>query len=386
MPDARRPRVLFCIPELARGGPDAVFFNLLRTIDLDRFEPFLAVTTPEGAYLRELGHRVPVLQVGRQRYPVGGVIRAVRAIRPDLVLSTLRMNVTCATARPLFGARIPLICRIANNISGELEYQTHRSSDAKTRIIALSNRLMVAQATTVIAQSQAMVDDIDQLYGPRAVAKTVVLPNPVDIERISARGAEPAEDSLETGVPQLVSAGRLTFQKGFDRLIDAFARIRGVHPAARLWILGEGEDRPALEAQIARLGLADAVDLPGFVDNPVPYYRAADLYVCSSRYEGFPNSVAEALAVGTPIVVPGGAAAGDALVTPTNGRLAPDGTAEPLARAALEVLSGLADHSRADIVAECARRFSLASITADYEAVLATTLAGTRSDMGQQRN
>lgn len=380
MPDTERPRVLFCIPELARGGPDAVFFNLLRTIDQERFEPFLAVTTPEGAYLQELGQRVPVLQVGPQRYPVRGVIRAVRAIRPDVVLATLRMNLTCAAASPLFGRPTPLILRIANNVSGELEYQTHRSSDAKTRTIELANRVMVARATTLIAQSEAMVEDIDQLYGPRAVAKTVVLPNPVDVDRLAVRGAERPTVALETGVPQLVSAGRLTFQKGFDRLVSAFARIRQVHPAARLWILGEGEDRPALEAQIAGLGLSQAVDLPGFVDNPVPYYRAADLYVCSSRYEGFPNSVAEALAVGTPIVVPRGAPGGEALVTPTNGRTVDDGTEEQLAQGALAVLATLSDFSGRDIAAECGTRFSLAAITARYENLLA------RSVLRQQRN
>jgi glycosyltransferase involved in cell wall biosynthesis len=380
LPDTERPRVLFCIPELARGGPDAVFFNLLRTLDQDRFEPFLAVTTPEGAYLRELGQQVPVLQVGHQRYPVRGVIRAVRAIRPDLVMATLRMNVTCAAASPGFGRPTPLICRIANNLSGEMEYQTHRSSDAKTRAIAVANRAMVARATTLIAQSDAMADDIEHLYGERAQAKTVVLPNPVDIDRVAARGSEPAAVTLETGTPQVVSAGRLTFQKGFDRLVDAFARIRQVHPAARLWILGEGEDRPALEVQIARLGLSEAVDLPGFVDNPVPYYRAADLYLCSSRYEGFPNSVAEALAVGTPIVVPRGAAGGEALVTPTNGRTVDEGTDDELAVAALEVLANLSGFSRRDIAAECGARFSLATVTARYEDVLA------RSVLRQQRN
>ena len=198
---------------------------------------------------------------------------------------------------------------------------------------------------------------------------------------MAALGSAPPAVPLGIGVPQLVSAGRLTFQKGFDRLVGAFARIREVHPAARLWILGEGEDRAALEAQITRLGLDDAVDLVGFVDNPVPvYYRAADLYVCSSRYEGFSNSVAEALAVGTPIVVPRGAAGGEALVTPVNGRMVDDGTEEQLVRGALDVLAGLSDFSRRDIAAECAARFSLTAITARYEAVLA------RSVLRQQRN
>ena len=77
-----RLRVLFCIPELDRGGPDSVYFNLLRTLDLERFEPYLAVTKPTGAYLSELPSHIPVLPAGHGRYPVRSVIHHVRGSAP----------------------------------------------------------------------------------------------------------------------------------------------------------------------------------------------------------------------------------------------------------------------------------------------------------------
>ena len=173
-----RLRVLFCIPELDRGGPDSVYFNLLRTLDVERFEPFLAVTNTTGAYLAELPDHIPVLAAGHGRYPVRSVIHHVRAVRPDVVLATLRMSFTCGAARPFFPRGTRLIYRVANNVSGEIEEMARRSPTVKAKVISASYRVMVEIADTVIAQSHAMRDDIGRQFGERAARKTVVLPEP----------------------------------------------------------------------------------------------------------------------------------------------------------------------------------------------------------------
>jgi glycosyltransferase involved in cell wall biosynthesis len=368
-----RLRVLFAIPELDRGGPDAVYFNLLRTLDQERFEPSLLVTEPTGGYLSELPDRIPVLVAGHGRYPVAAVVHRVRQARPDVVMSTVRMTLTCAVARPFFPRHTHLICRVANNVTGELTDLAQLNARAKNALITATYRLGVELADRVIAQSQVMRDDIEHQFGRRVARKTVVLPNPVDADRLVRLSADRSSVPERVGVPQLVSAGRLSYQKGFDRLVRAFADIRARHPDARLWILGEGEDRDALTTLAAERGVADAVELLGMVPDPAALYRAADLYVCSSRYEGFPNSVAEALAVGTPAVVPSGAAAGEELVTPTNGRIVDDPDGPGLAAAALDVLDHLGDYDRAAIAAECRERFSLEAVTRRYEAVFRAT-------------
>ena len=94
----------------------------------------------------------------------------------------------------------------------------------------------------------------------------------------------------------MLGVGRLTAQKAFDVLIEAFAQVRKSQPA-RLLILGEGEERPMLEALIRQLGLEQDVDLPGFVSNPYPYMAHAALFVLSSRWEGLPTVLVEAMSL-----------------------------------------------------------------------------------------
>ena len=96
--------------------------------------------------------------------------------------------------------------------------------------------------------------------------------------------------------------GRLTHQKAYDRLLRVHKRLQQEGFDYDLWILGEGEGRPMLEQFIEKNDLADSVRLFGFQDNPYPFVNAADLLVCSSRYEGFSTFVTEGLILGKPIV------------------------------------------------------------------------------------
>lgn len=131
--------------------------------------------------------------------------------------------------------------------------------------------------------------------------------NPVDSARLS-RMAEGNSPFLSRS-PQLVASGRLEHAKGFDVLLTAFALVRGHVPDVRLTIMGEGALGEALRAQSRSLGLQDTVTFPGFVLNPYPYYAHADLFVLSSRYEGLPNAMLEAMALGAPVIAtdcPGG--------------------------------------------------------------------------------
>jgi glycosyltransferase involved in cell wall biosynthesis len=96
--------------------------------------------------------------------------------------------------------------------------------------------------------------------------------------------------------------GRLAHQKGFDVLLRAFAACAARHRAWSLVILGEGDQRRMLEAQRAELGLSDRVKFPGWVPEPIRLLRQADLFVMSSRYEGLPLALLEAMACGLPAI------------------------------------------------------------------------------------
>jgi GalNAc-alpha-(1->4)-GalNAc-alpha-(1->3)-diNAcBac-PP-undecaprenol alpha-1,4-N-acetyl-D-galactosaminyltransferase len=124
-----------------------------------------------------------------------------------------------------------------------------------------------------------------------------VIYNPIPPPAVS----EPA-NSKESQPPTIVAMGRLTRQKGFDMLIQAFSKVYADHPSWRLVILGEGPERNALERKVAELKLQGAVALPGFASDPLPYLLSSKIFAMSSRWEGFPMALGEAMAAGLPVV------------------------------------------------------------------------------------
>jgi glycosyltransferase involved in cell wall biosynthesis len=127
-----------------------------------------------------------------------------------------------------------------------------------------------------------------------------VVTNGVDVPAIRAQAD--LDPGVELPTPLVVGIGRLTPQKGFDVLIEAHARAIGAGARHHLAIIGEGPDRPLLEKRIADLGVATSVTLLGYRDNPHAILRRADLFCLSSRWEGYPLVLIEALAVGVPII------------------------------------------------------------------------------------
>ncbi|MFN6566938.1 glycosyltransferase family 4 protein [Dendronalium sp. ChiSLP03b] len=100
----------------------------------------------------------------------------------------------------------------------------------------------------------------------------------------------------------LIAVGRLVRAKGFDLLLQAFAKLKNCYPDWTLTILGEGSLRPDLESLCEQLGLSDRVYLPGAVNNPYEFLKQADIFIMSSRFEGFPNALCEAMACGLPVI------------------------------------------------------------------------------------
>jgi glycosyltransferase involved in cell wall biosynthesis len=157
-------------------------------------------------------------------------------------------------------------------------------------------------ADFVVGNSQGVADDLSQVTG-LPDGRIQILYNPVVTPELREKVQAPLDHPwFEAGQPPVVLAvGRLTGQKDFANLLRAFALLRRSR-TARLIILGEGPDRPDLEALVHELGLEDDVSLPGFVDNPYAYMGRASLYVLSSRWEGLPTVLIEALYCGPPVV------------------------------------------------------------------------------------
>jgi GalNAc-alpha-(1->4)-GalNAc-alpha-(1->3)-diNAcBac-PP-undecaprenol alpha-1,4-N-acetyl-D-galactosaminyltransferase len=135
-------------------------------------------------------------------------------------------------------------------------------------------------------------------YFPKLHDQVIVMPNPVVLPPVEITKLTP---HLQ-GDRNLIAVGRLDPQKGFDLLLRAFARLADQHQTWHLTILGEGELRAELETLSTELGLQDRVQLLGRVSNPHLYLNQADIFVMSSRFEGFPNALCEAMACGLPVI------------------------------------------------------------------------------------
>jgi glycosyltransferase involved in cell wall biosynthesis len=158
------------------------------------------------------------------------------------------------------------------------------------------------KANAIIAVSQGVADDLARTIRMPATSITVV-PNPVISTELMAKASEPTDHPwfAEGEDPVIVGVGRLTRAKNFPLLIRAFGRLLDQRPA-RLMILGEGEERCTLERLACETGLSGRIELPGFRSNPYPFMRNAAAFALSSRWEGMPTALIEALACGTPAV------------------------------------------------------------------------------------
>jgi len=299
-------RVLILVPTLRGGGAERVIVTLLRFLDRAKFKLTLTVLdTRDAAYLSEVPDDVELIDLGarRVRAALFQVYRLIWQRRPDVILSTLgQMNLALAFLR----AGLPNSVRYIARETVIVSYLP--------RVFTIpfwwfwAYRRLYKKIDLVVCLSHEMRRDlIDNFNCP--AEKTVVINNPVDVERIQMLATEGTgvQQGVDAGNVQLVAAGSLIKMKGFDLLIEALALSR--NSRLRLTILGDGPLLEPLQRLAAERGLASVVKFVGFQKNPFAFFARADAFVFSSRFEGFPNVVLEALACGTPVIAmpsPGG--------------------------------------------------------------------------------
>ncbi|MCK0715825.1 glycosyltransferase [Chromohalobacter sarecensis] len=329
-------RIAVFLPSLAGGGAERVMVTLANGFATRGVPVDLVVVAAEGAYLADVSPHVRLVELGASRvlFSLPALVRYLRRERPYALLSALNhANIIALWARKLARSGTRLVVSERNTLSRDV------SSGRFKRGLPWLMRLSYPSADAIVAVSSGVADDLAQTVRlPRE--RIDVVYNPINTKLAQLCETPLTHPWLKSGQPPvIVAAGRLTVQKDFATLIEAFAEVRKTH-AARLVILGEGELRSDLEARIDELGIGDDVALPGFVDNPYPWMRKASLFVLSSAWEGFCNVLAEAMACGTPVVstnCPSGSA--EILEDGKWGRLVPVGDVSALARAISETLN-----------------------------------------------
>jgi glycosyltransferase involved in cell wall biosynthesis len=298
-------RIALVTNAMEGGGAQRAFAKLATGIAAAGRDVDLVLGRAEGPYLAEVSPDVRVVDLGVGRFgrAVLPLARYLRRARPLAAYSALDyVNVVTVVAHGLARVDTRLVVSERNTLSVAAANSASRS----TRLMPTLVRHVYPRADAVVAVSPGVADDLVDGCGLDA-GKVHVLPNPVVTPQLVEMRDEPVEPPWLRGwlgdpqVPVVLAVGRLVPQKDFGVLLEAFAAVRRSRPA-RLVILGEGALRPELEALARSLGVSDDVALPGFCANPYPVMAAADAFVLSSRWEGSPGVLIEAMACGAPVV------------------------------------------------------------------------------------
>jgi glycosyltransferase involved in cell wall biosynthesis len=320
------------------GGISQVMLNLMNTMASQGEAVDVLLHATDIPELDRLHPAIRVVRLGHSG-AAGRIVamsRYLRRERPFAVLCNREpANRTATVARLASGVPVRLAFRVGMAISAALD----RRHAVKRFLRRSTMRFCYRRADVIIANAERVATDIVEILGIER-KRITVLNNPTVSEEMFRQAREsPAHPWFgDGGTPVIVGAGRLTRQKDFPTLIRAFAQIRR-NRACRLVILGEGKERPALERLVTELGLEREVALPGFVANPFACMARAFLFVLSSAWEGSPNVLIQAVALGCPVVstdCPGGSR--EILADGRYGPLVPVGDVRALAEAIHAVL------------------------------------------------
>lgn len=361
-------RILFVLPRIVSGGVERVTLNLAAELTKAGHECSLALRRARGELLDEARTVMDVHELARSgihRF-VPGLARLIKrgqathvitAFSDVAALTWLALRMSGSHARWVHGVHnthVPVTVR-----KGALGLPRYWLDSRFAGFV-------YHRADAIVAVSEGVRAEVIQRFRvPAARVQTIYNPVVPDSELVEAMTPlRPPDEPFN-----IVALGRLTRQKGFDLLIEAMAQVPGNW---RLDIWGEGEDRSKLQALIDRHGLRERIHLPGYTAQPYSVLRHADLFVLSSRWEGFGMALAEALACQCQIIAtdcPQGPR--EILDGGRYGHLVPSERPDALGAAIALVMSGRAS-IEPQLMLERARVFSCAQACAAWQSLLTT--------------
>lgn len=289
--------VIFILPDLETGGAERIITTIANHLSRDRFEPKILLLRKQGGYLNFLKNDVEIIDVDteRIRHSLKPILREIYRRKPDIVFSGFgEVNAYLSLFVKLF-PRTKFIARETNVVS-------HHVTRKEIKFFySFYNNYQ-----QIIAQSDDMKKDLIDNFNVKE-KKIIKINNPVDFDFIEEKLAiSNKPECFKYNYKNVVAIGNLSERKGFDNLLKVFSRLKNEN--IFLHILGDGKDREILHQMKEFLDLKKVI-FHGRQENPYQFLKYADLFILSSRYEGFPNVLLEAGACGTYSLVnncPGG--------------------------------------------------------------------------------
>ena len=295
-------RITLIIHALAPGGAERVMARMANYWAGEGREITLITRHPRDTDFYEINPNISrvaldVMHVSKSRlvavwtnlFLIKKLRRAIMESNPDAVISFIDLT-NIYTLLATRGLRMKVIVSERVDIS---QYSIGK-------IESWLRRLTYTWASAVVVQTERVAQWVRLNLKCKSVA---VIPNPILMDKFAFNQSILADviNDYRDKVT-IVAMGRLCQQKGFDLLIEAFAIANASYPEWRLVIFGEGQERSNLTSLSKELGISDKVFMPGVVKEPIPLLQQADIFVMSSRFEGFPNALLEAMACGLPVI------------------------------------------------------------------------------------
>ena len=349
--------IIFILPDLETGGAERIATTIANHLPREKFEPKILLLRKEGGYLELLKEDVEIidLKIQRIRNSLIPILKEIKIRKPDIVFSGFgEINAYLSLFIKLF-PKTKFIARETNVVS---QHVTRKEIRFFYKFYNNFHK--------IICQSDDMQNDLIENFNIEK-EKIIKINNPVDFEFIEEKlKISTKPESFKSDFKNIVAIGNLSSRKGFDNLLKIFSHLK--NEKILLHILGDGRDKELLHQMKTDLGLENVV-FHGQQKNPYQFLKFADLFILSSRYEGFPNVLLEAGACGTYSLANNCKGGITEIIQPKiNGEI---GDIENLEKFADKIVSILAETHNSEVIKNSIRsRFSKDLILERYEKLL----------------
>lgn len=298
-----KKKVLFLINTLRDGGAEKILVDIVNNMDSQIYDIEVKLIYREGVYLDSLNNNIKLSSISKTPFGAHQVARLLPRLSSELLYKLFIKSTYDIEIAFLEGYATKIIAGAPANTRKVAWVHCDLTKTEWINGVFKNEagfRECYKKIDTVICVSQTVKKAFIKRFGN--LTQLLVKYNPVDVEGIKKLAREYVEKKPSNDKITLFTMGRFSYPKNFMRLLKAVNNIVNRGFNVELWLFGEGEQRHELEQYVNCNNLSDIVWMPGYVANPYPYLLNADLYVCSSIYEGFSTAVTEAIVLGVPVL------------------------------------------------------------------------------------